>query len=310
MGQAVTGPDLRLIAGNAHPRLAEALAAELSIPLHPTEMEPFADGEQRVRVGDGVSGRPVALLQPMAPPVDEHLMGLALLADAVRAAGADRIVAVVPYFGYARQDRREEAGEPRSAQVVAKLLAAVGVDHLITLDLHVPSLESALPMPTTLLPPEELFLPLIECWALEAPVIVAPDAGGIKRAQQFARLLETDLAVVAKQRPRPDAPKPMRLLGEVRDRACLIVDDMVSTGRTLAGAAETLQEAGADGIDAFFTHAVMAPGALDRLEEAPLTRLGTSDSIPLPGRHRFEVVSTVPLLARTVRRCLAPGAPH
>lgn len=292
---------LRLIAGNAHPRLAESLAAELDVPLSTVEIEAFADAETRVHVGDDVRHADVYLLQPTCTPVNEHLMVLALLADAARAAGAARVRGVVPYFGYARQDERGRAGDPRSAQVVGRLLGAVGVDHVITLDLHSPALESALPMPVTHLRADELFLPRVESWNLRDLVVVSPDAGGMKRAQRYARGLGAPLAAIAKHRPQPDVAAALCVLGDVQGRDCVIVDDMASTGRTLHGAAEALRRAGARNLHAIFTHAVMAPGAMEQIRRARFGNVLTSDSLPTAAESWLEVVAIAPMLARAVR---------
>jgi len=291
----------KLIAGNAHPALAEDLACALKIPLLSAEIEAFADGETRVHVAGDVRDATAFIVQPTCPPVNENLMVLALLADAVRAAGAARAVGLVPYFGYARQEQRSRCGDPRSAQVVGRLLSAVGLDHLVTLDLHAPALESALPMPATLLGAEEVFLPVVKSWGVRDLVVVAPDAGGMKRAQRFALALGGRLAVIAKDRPRPDTARPLQVLGDVKDRDCLVVDDMASTGRTLAGAADALRQAGARQVHAVFTHAVMAPGASDRLLAAQFGRVLTTDSIPVSANSWWEVVPIGPFLARTVR---------
>jgi ribose-phosphate pyrophosphokinase len=228
-------------------------------------------------------------------------MVLALLADAVRAAGAAKVTAIVPYFGYARQEQRSRSGDPRSAQVVSRLLGSVGIDHLVTLDLHAPALESALPMPATLLHAEEVFLPRIKSWRLRDLTVVSPDAGGMKRAQRFAAALEAPLVVIAKQRPQADIAIPLQVLGDVRDRVCLIVDDMASTGRTLSGAADALRRVGAREVCGIFTHAVMAPGAEDRLFGAQFAKLMSTDSIPVTGKEWLEIVPIAPLLAKTIR---------
>jgi ribose-phosphate pyrophosphokinase len=290
-----------LLSGNAHPALAEDLARQLKVPLVSAEVDAFADGETRVRVAEDVRDADVLIVQPTCPPVNDHLMVLALLADAVRAAGAARITGVVPYFGYARQEQRGRAGDPRSAQVVGRLLSCVGLDHLVTLDLHAPALESALPMPATILHAEEVFLPRIKSWGLRDLVVVTPDAGGLKRAQRYALALDAPLAVIAKERPRLDTAAPLQVLGEVEDRACLVVDDMASTGRTMAGAANALRRAGAKEVHAIFTHAVLAPGAKDRIFAAQFGKVLTSDSIPVSADSRLEVIPIAPLLARTVR---------
>ncbi len=271
------------------------------MPLVAAEVGAFADGETRVHVSADVRDAAVCLVQPTCPPVNDHLLVLALLADAVRAAGAARVTGIVPYFGYARQEQRGRPGDPRSAQVVARLLGDVGLDHLITLDLHAPALESALPMPATLLRAEEVFLPRVQSWGIRDLVVVAPDAGGLKRAQRLALALKASLAVVAKDRPRPDVAVPVQVLGEVRDRACLIVDDMASTGRTLAGAAEALRRAGAREVHALFTHAVMAPGTVDRLQAVRFGHVLTTDSIPVAPAPWLEIVPIAPLLARAIR---------
>lgn len=294
-------PPLTVIPGPAHPALATQLARELGEPVVGVEVGSFADGEGRVRILTDVHGAHAVIVQPTCPPVNDNLMVLALLTDAAKAAGAVRVTAVVPYFGYARQDRREHAGEPRSAQVAGELLAVVGVDHLITLDIHSPALESALPMPATLLAADELFLPRIAAWGLRDPVIVSPDAGGLKRAQRFATALNAPVAVIAKSRPRPDEAAMLQVLGEVKGRVCVVVDDMASTGKTLTGAVESLRRAGSQEVHAVFTHAVMAPGAAERIRTAGFGKLMTTDSVPTQVGPGFEVVPVASLLARAVR---------
>jgi ribose-phosphate pyrophosphokinase len=300
-------PPLKVITGTAHPALAGQLARELGESPSGVEVGSFADGEVRVRITGDVRGAHVVIVQPTGPPVNDNLMVLALLADAAKAAGAARVTAVVPYFGYARQDRREHPGEPRSAQVAGRLLAAVGIDHLITLDLHSPALESALPMPATLLGADELFLPRIAAWGLREPVVVSPDAGGLKRAQRYAAALNAPVAVIAKNRPRPDEVAVLQVLGDVRGRVCLVVDDMASTGKTMAGAAEVLQKAGAREVHAAFTHAVMAPGAADRIRAAAFGKVMTTDSVPVQAAAGFEVAPVASLLARAVRDACDPS---
>lgn len=287
-----------VIAGNAHPALADELSRTLKAPLVIPEIGAFADGETRLRVANDVRGTTVFIVQPTCPPVNDNLMVLALLADAVRAAGAARVVAIVPYFGYARQEQRSHPGDPRSAQVAARLLDCVGLDHLITLDLHAPALESALPMPATLLHAEEVFVPRVRNWGIRDLTLVSPDAGGLKRAQRYALELNAPLAAIAKERAGPDKAVPVQVLGEVQGRACLLVDDMASTGRTLAGAADALRKAGAREVHAIFTHAVMAPGAKDRLLAARFGKLLTSNSISVSDSTGLEIVPIAPLLAR------------
>lgn len=293
---------MKLIPGNAHPTLAANLAQELRCGLEPVEVGAFADGEVRVHVASDVRDAVAVIVQPTCPPVNDHLMILALLIDAIRAAGAARTIALVPYFGYARQEQRSRNGDPRSAQVVARLLEAVGLDQLVTLDLHAPPLESALRMPVTLLDAVDVFVPHVRAWGIKDPVVVAPDAGGFKRAQRYAAALGYGMAAMAKRRPGPDETRAVGVLGDVRDRACIIVDDMASTGRTLLGATEALLHAGASEVHAVFTHAVMAPSAFERLAAAPLGHLMTSDSIPVKAHPRLQVVSIASTLACAVRQ--------
>jgi ribose-phosphate pyrophosphokinase len=296
-----------LVPGSGHPALCAALARALEVEAAHVERGTFADGESRVWIAEDVRGSDVAVLQPTAPPVNERLMELLLLVDAARAAGARSVLAITPYLCYARQEQRHRSGEPRSARVVSLLLGAVGLDHLVALDLHAPALESALPMPVTHLRAEDVFLSRIRSLGLERPVIVAPDAGGLKRAQRFARALGCDLAAIAKDRPSADAAEALHVLGDVRGRACLLVADLACTGRTLASAAAALLAQGASAVHAAFTHAVMAPGALERLLAAPLGRLLTSDSVPVPSHPRLEVQGIAGLLARTVQALRDPS---
>lgn len=287
-----------LVAGDGHPALARALAHLAGLPLAAASIAAFADGETRVRIEEEVGGRDVVLVQPTSPPVNDRLMTLALLADAARAAGAARVSALVPYFGYARQDVRRHRGEPRSAQLAARLLACAGIERVVTLELHSPALENAFPMPVEQLVADELLLPQL---ADRGYVVVAPDAGGLKRAQRYARALGAPLAVVAKTRPAEDVAVPEEALGEVRDRICVIVDDLASTGRTVAAAARALAQAGAAEVHACFVHAVMAEGALSRLHGAGVRRIVTTDSVGEISAPELEVVSVAPLFAAALR---------
>jgi ribose-phosphate pyrophosphokinase len=303
------GTGIALLAGDAHPDLAHAVAALCGATLVPASIAAFADGETRIRIEADVAGADLYIVQPTSAPTNERLMTLALLADAAHAAGAARITAVVPYFGYARQDVRKTGGEPRSARLAARLLADAGVARLVALELHAPALESAFDIPLVHLAADELMLPVIRGWALPDLTIVSPDAGGLKRAQRYALALSAPLAVVAKTRPAPDVAVAMGVLGDVRGRACLIVDDMASTGGTMAGAAHALLAAGAREVNALFVHAVMAPGALDRIRAASVGRIATTDSAPARPDPRIQVVSVAPLLASALKSLAAPAGP-
>jgi ribose-phosphate pyrophosphokinase len=286
-----------LLAGDAHPGLAREIARRAGITQAAVSIASFADGETRVRIEDDVRGADVVIVQPMSAPANERLVGLALIADAARAAGAARVSAVIPYFAYARQDVRKHPGEPRSAQLVVRLLATAGIERVIALELHSDALESAFPMPLVHLQADELLMPVARS---RDYAIVSPDAGGLKRAQRYAAALGAPLAVVAKARTGPDVAAPLQVLGDVRGQACLIVDDMASTGRTLAGAAQALAAAGAREVHAMFVHAVMAPGALDRIRAAGVRSIVTTDSVRVVAEPGVEVVSTAPLFVRAL----------
>lgn len=293
---------LVLIAGDAHPDLARRVARQVGTGVVPATLARFADGETRVRIEGDVRDADVYLVQPTSPPVNDHLMGLALLADAARAGGAARITAVVPYFGYARQDARKAPGEPRSAQLACRLLECAGVERVIALELHSPALDSAFRLALCHLDADAVAVPAIRTWRLGALGIAAPDAGGLKRAQRYAAALGAPLAVVAKARTGPDASAALAVLGDVRGRDWVIVDDLVSTGGTLAGAAKALLGAGASSVHAFFVHAVMAPQALDAVLAAGVQRLATTDSVAAAPRAGLEIVSVAPLLGAEIGR--------
>lgn len=304
------GTGIALLAGDAHPDLAHAIAGLCGATRVPASIGAFADGETRIRIEADVAGADLYIVQPTSAPTNERLMTLALLADAAHAGGAARITAVVPYFGYARQDVRKTGGEPRSARLAARLLADAGVDRLVVLELHSPALEGAFDMPLVHLEADEPMLPVVRSWNVPDLTIVSPDAGGLKRAQRYALALSAPLAVVAKTRPAPDVAVVSGVLGDVRGRGCLIVDDMASTGGTMTGAAHALLAAGAREVNALFVHAVMAPGALERIRAASVSRIVTTDSVPAKPDPHIQVVSVAPLLARALERLAAPAGPR
>jgi ribose-phosphate pyrophosphokinase len=300
---------IALIAGDAHLALARDIARAMGTALLPASVSAFADGETRVRIDAEVRDADLYIVQPTSSPTNERLMTLALIADAARAAGAARVTAVVPYFGYARQDVRKNPGEPRSAQLAVRILRCAGVERMVTLELHSPALESAFEMPLIHLHADELMLSAIRRWNIADLAIVAPDAGGLKRAQRYAAALAAPLAVVAKTRPQQDVAVALQALGEVRGRACLIVDDMASTGGTIAGAASALLDAGATEIHTLFIHAVMAPGALDRICAASVRRIATTDSVRNDPDPRVEVVPVARLIAQALMQIGSGATP-
>jgi ribose-phosphate pyrophosphokinase len=299
-GKIASMRNIALVAGDAHPELAREIAQRAGAKMIPAAIAAFADGETQLHIEGDVRGTDLYIVQPTSAPTNERLMTLALLADSARAADAARITAVIPYFGYARQDVRKRPGEPRSAQVAARILKCAGIDRVVVLELHSPALESAFEMPVTHLLADELMLPVVRGWRLADPVVVSPDAGGVKRAQRYAAALAAPLALIIKTRPRDDVAVVFQALGEVRGRTCLVTDDMASTGRTMAGAAQALLEAGAREVHALFIHAVMAPGALERIAAAGVKRIAATDSVPAVRDPRVEIVPTAALFANAL----------
>jgi len=292
--------------------LADAIAREADLARGNATIASFPDGERWIEVHDDLEGRAAVLVISTGPPVDANVMALAFLADAARRAGASPILAVVPYFGYGRSDRPDGAGRPMGAALVAGLLQAVGVEHLVTVDWHNPAVVGSFKIPVHEVVTTALWASRLLPAAPERQVVVAPDAGGIKRASALATHLGVPMAVALKHRESPEAPKVLQLLGTVAGREALVVDDMVTTAATLARVVERLREAGATAIDAAITHMVMAPGAEARLRELGLRRMLTTDTLPFvpatawPG---FEVVSVANLLSAAVGHCLqAPDA--
>ena len=297
------GP-LMIFSGNANPALAAAIAAQLDTDLAAITVTTFRDGESQVIVHDDVHASDLFVIQPTSPPVNHNLVELLLLIDAFRRSGAERCTAVIPYFGYSRQEKRTTPQEPISAKLVANLLTVAGADHVITMDLPVGAIEGFFDLPIEHLHAAPV---LAQAFAgidpLEA-VIVAPDLGAVKRAETFQRLVApaAPLAVVFKERPRPDEVEVADLVGEVRGRRAILVDDIISTGATLIGAAEMVLARGATSVAACATHAVFAPGAVEALEASPLQRVVVTDTIPVEPRGRLEVVSVAPLFAQAIKR--------
>jgi ribose-phosphate pyrophosphokinase len=299
--------NLALLIGDANPGLGSEVAKLCGVTPVPLDNGIFADGETRIRIEGDVADTDLFVIQSTSTPTNDRLMRLALIAEAAHAAGAARITAVIPYFGYARQDVRHSRGEPLAARLAARILGAAGVDRVVTLELHSKALESAFDMPLIALDADELLLAAIRNWRLSNLTVVAPDAGAVKRAQRYASALGVPLALVAKTRPRPDVSAVVQVLGEVAGRTCLLVDDMASTGGTIAGAALALREAATADIHALFIHQVMAAGALERIRAAAVGWILTTDTVSQAPQPGIEVVSVAPVLAQTIRQ-LATGA--
>jgi len=264
----------------------------------------FRDGETQIVLHEDVRGRDVFVFQPSSPPVNQHLLELLLLLDAVRRSGANRRIAVIPYYGYARQERRATPQEPISARLVADLVTAAGADQVIVMDLTAPAIEGFFDLPVEHLHAAAVLATAFAGAESDKVTIVAPDIGAVKRAEAFQRLAApgAPLAVVLKERPRPDEVRAGQVVGEVRGRQAILVDDMISTGGTLIRAAEALLARGARSVSACATHAVLVPGAREALAASPLERIVVGDTIPVWPDGKIEVVSVAPLLAEAIAR--------
>src|ERR1700729_2452407 len=307
-------PSISVFAGNANPLLAEGIARHLHAPLGRAYVGRFSDGESNVEIMENVRGRDVFIVQPTCPPTNDHLMELLMMTDACRRAPAARITAVVPYFGYARQDRRPRATRsPITAKLVADMIVAAGVNRLVTIDLHANQVEGFFDIPVDNLYASPVLLG--DAWkqAYRNVIVVSPDVGGVVRARAFAkRLDDADLAIIDKRRPRPNESKVMNIIGDVEGRTCVLIDDMVDTAGTLCLAAQALKDEGATKVVAYITHAVLSGGAVGRIAKSALDELVVTDTIPLgaaaKGSGRIRQLSVAGLLAETIRRILDEGS--
>jgi ribose-phosphate pyrophosphokinase len=296
---------LHLFSGTANVPLGEGVAARLDVRVGDRVLEHFPDGEVRIRIHESVRGDDVYIVQPTGPPVGENLLELLFLTDACRRAGAERITAVVAYLGYARQDRREQSGEPLSARLVAQLVEAGGVDRLVAVDLHTPSIEGCFAIPVEHLSAVDLLAEAIRPDPGRDAVIVSPDLGAVKLAERYAARLGLPIAIVHKTRTSGTEVTARGLVGEVRGRAPIVIDDMISTGGTLAAAIGAVLHAGAlPDVTVAATHALLVGPAAERLARLPIHRLVATDSLslPTPPGVPLERVSLAPLLAEAIRR--------
>jgi ribose-phosphate pyrophosphokinase len=293
--------------GKAHPALALEITRHLHVPLGRAHVGRFSDGEVNVELMENVRGRDVFIVQPTCPPA-ENLMELLMMTDACRRASARRVTAVVPYFGYARQDRRPRATRVAiTAKLVANMIASAGVDRLLTVDLHADQIQGFFDIPVDNVYASPVLLG--DAWKqkYENMVVVSPDVGGVVRARALAkRLDDAELAIIDKRRPRPNESKVMNIIGEVEGKTCVLIDDMVDTAGTLCQAAQALKEEGATKVVAYITHPVLSGGAIERISKSVLDELVVTDTIPLSESartcSRIRQLSVSGLLAETMRR--------
>src|SRR6202167_878107 len=300
-------PSISVFAGNANPLLAQEITRHLHVPLGRAHVGRFSDGEVNAELMDNVRGRDVFILQTTCPPA-ENLMELLMMTDACKRASATRVTAVIPYFGYARQDRRPRATRVAiAAKLVANMIASAGVDRLLTVDLHADQIQGFFDIPVDNVYASPVLLG--DAWKQkhENMVVVSPDVGGVVRARALAkRLDDADLAIIDKRRPRPNESKVMNIIGEVEGRSCVLIDDMVDTAGTLCQAAQALKDEGARKVVAYITHPVLSGTAIERIAKSKMDELVVTDTIPLSEAGKactkIRQLSVAGLLAETIRR--------
>ncbi|MBU0783606.1 MAG: ribose-phosphate pyrophosphokinase [Gammaproteobacteria bacterium] len=298
---------LMIFTGNAIPALAESVAKQLNIPLGKATVGRFSDGEVMVEINENVRGKDVFVLQSTCAPTNDNLMEMMVMIDALKRASAGRITAAIPYFGYARQDRRVRSSRVAiTAKVVANMLQVVGVDRVLTMDLHADQIQGFFDIPVDNIYASPVLLGDVWKQNLDNLMVVSPDVGGVVRARALAKRLNCDLAIIDKRRPRANVAEVMNIIGDVKDRTCVIMDDMVDTANTLCKAAAALKANGAKKVVAYCTHPVLSGGAIQRVEESDLDELVVTDTIPLSeeaqNSNTIRVLSVDELLAETIRR--------
>ncbi|WP_440996299.1 ribose-phosphate diphosphokinase [Arhodomonas sp. SL1] len=299
---------MKVFAGNANPQLANAVAAHLKTRLGNALVSRFSDGEVQVEINEHVRGRDVFIIQPTCAPTNDNLMELLVIADALRRSSAARITAVIPYYGYARQDRRPRSERVAiSAKLVADMISAAGINRVITVDLHADQIQGFFNVPVDNVYASPVLLG--DIWRQLHPnkIVVSPDVGGVVRARAIAkRLDDAELAIIDKRRPRANESKVMHIIGDVRDKTCIIVDDIVDTAGTLCEAARVLKEKGAGKVVAYITHPVLSGPAIDRINASELDELVVTDSIPLSeaaeASEKIRAQTLAEMLAETMRR--------
>lgn len=299
---------LVIFTGNANPELAQAMVRQLNIPLGAANVGTFSDGEVAIDIHENVRGKDVFIVQSTCNPTNNNLMEILVMADALRRSSAGRITAVIPYFGYARQDRRvRSARVPITAKVVADMITTVGIDRVVTVDLHADQIQGFFDIPVDNVYATPLIVADIERQNYEDMMVVSPDVGGVVRARALAKQLnDADLAIIDKRRPKANESQVMHIIGEVEGRSCILVDDMVDTAGTLCKAAKALKEHGAKQVVAYCTHPVLSGAAISNIKDSELDQLVVTDTIPLSTAARdcgrIRVLSLAPMLAETIRR--------
>jgi len=304
----VTQSSLMVFSGTANPVLARSIAECLGVPMGRANVGRFSDGEVAVEIMENVRGRDAYLIQPTCHPSAENFMELVVMVDALKRASATRVTAVIPYFGYARQDRRPRSSRvPITAKVAARMISAIGTDRVVTVDLHADQIQGFFDVPVDNVYASPLTLADIwKQYSSDEIVVVSPDVGGVVRARAIAKRLDTDLAIIDKRRPRANEATVMNLIGDVEDKICVLVDDMIDTAGTLCAAAGALKDKGARRVVAYCVHPVLSGRAIDNIEGSRIDEIVVTDTIPLGDRagacDRIRQLSVAQMLAETIRR--------
>ena len=300
-------PNLKIFSGRGHPALSRAIAEYLGLPLGQVTIDPFPDGEVLIKLDEDVRGRDVFFIQPTCPPADQTLMELLIFIDCARRASAKRITAVIPYFGYARQDRKDEGRVPITAKLVANLISTAGADRVLTMDLHAGQLQGFFDVPVDNLYAEPILSRYYAEQELANLALLSPDVGNAKRAGQYARRLNGELAIIDKRRVSGSQADMSRIIGDVKGKNVLMIDDMITTAGTICSAAELARKEGAARILAGATHAVFCGPAIERLRDAPIDEIVVTDTIPLPEStiqtlKKLKVLSVAELMGEAIHR--------
>jgi len=297
--------EMKVFTGNSNRGLAEEICRHLKIPLGEALVSTFSDGEVMVQINENVRGRDIFVIQSFSNPVNNHIMELLIMLDAFKRASAYRITAVIPYYGYARQDRKVQPRVPITAKLVADLITAAGADRALTIDLHVGQIQGFFNIPVDNLFATPVLLDYLRTKGLKDLVVVSPDAGGVERARAFAKKLKASLAIIDKRREGANVSEVMNIIGEVKDRDALLLDDMIDTAGTITQGAEAIKKAGARRVFAAATHAVLSGAAFDRLNASVIEEVIVTNTIPLNGEGRsckkIVTLSVAPLLGEAIR---------
>lgn len=300
------GKKIKIFSGNANRELAAKICKELGIPLGDAEVNRFSDGEINVNISETVRGADVFIIQPVSPPeVNTYLMELLIMIDALKRASAGRITAVIPYYGYARQDRKAKARDPISAKLVANLIEAAGADRLLTMDLHAAQIQGYFDIPVDNLIGGPILADYFNGLGIEDLVVVSPDLGSVTRSRKFADMLDAPIAIIDKRRPKANVSEIMNIIGEIEGKNVILVDDLIDTAGTICNAAAALKEMGAKDVYACCTHAVLSGPAFERIENSAIKRLVVLDTILLPDtkvKENMKVLSVAPIFAESIRR--------